>query len=167
MQGIDWNKYEQLCEDSVAPVIGRFETTLCRAAGVATKQSIPIYTGAMKGCLVTALRQMTDILKQMAAEKASEEAGDRIRWKNTEERMREAYFERLCGIDGMQIAVEYVNTRLRNQPSDKDGIYRWVGSFQKNDRKISRIVRQVMEASMAFAREDVPGILETAFPGKR
>ena len=167
MGKFDWKQYAHLCEDASASAIDRFAQTLRRASGVATNQSIPVYTGTMKGCLVTVLRQMTDILKHLAKIQLPEEAYDRIPWKSVEDRMRDQFFQRLCAIDNMQIAVEYTNTRLMNRPSDQEAVYRWVYSLHNKDREICRIVRRTTEESSAFVREDVPRILELAQLGIR
>ena len=167
MGEIDWKKYAQLCDDASVTAIDRFDQSLRKAAGVATNQSIPVYTGAMKASLVTVLRQMTEILKQLAEKQLSESEYETIHWKDVEDRMRESYFQRLCAIDNMQIAVEYTNTRLMNRPSDQEAVYRWVYSLHNKDREICRIVRRTTEESSAFVREDVPRILELAQLGIR
>lgn len=167
MGEIDWKRYAQLCDDASVSAIDRFDQSLRKASGVATCQSIPVFTGAMKGSLVTILRQMSDILKQLARIRLSEKEYETIRWKDVEDRMRETYFRRLCGIDNMQIAVEYVNTRLKNRPSDQEAVYRWVYSLQNKDQEISRIVQRTAEEVSAFAREDVPRIMELAQMGIR
>lgn len=167
MGEIDWKRYAQLCDDASVSAIDRFDQSLRKAAGVATNQSIPVYTGAMKASLVTVLRQMGDILKQLAGRQLSEAEYELIHWKDVEDRMRETFFQRLCAIENMQIAAEYVNTRLMNKPSDQEAVYRWVYRLQSNDDEIRRIVRRTTEAASAFVREDVPRIMELAQLGIR
>ena len=167
MGKFDWKQYAHLCEDASASAIDRFAQTLRRASGVATNQSIPVYTGTMKGCLVTVLRQMTDILKHLAKIQLPEEAYDRIPWKSVEDRMRDQFFQRLCAIGNMQIAIEYVNTRLKNLPQDQGGVYQWVYSLQNDGEEIDRIIQALTREAAAFAREDVPRIMEMAQLGMR
>lgn len=160
MVGIDWNRYAQMCEESAGPAIDRFEESLRKSAGMATNQSIPVYMGLMKGSLVTVLRQMTDILEQLAQKQLSKTERKKMHWKELEARMREAYFERLAAIDNMMIAEEYLNTRVRNKPSDYAGVYRWVSSLRNNDKEIRRIASRVREETSAFAKENAPDVLE-------
>lgn len=167
MDGIDWNRYAQICENSSADAIERFAASLRRAVSVATNQSIPIYEGEMRGSLVTVLRRMTDILKRFAAEQMPEQEQKKLRWKDVEDRMREAYFARLSRIGNMQVAVEYVNTRLQGKPSDRAAVYQWVNDLQSDPGEIDRIIRRTSEETGAFAREDVPGIMEVARLGIR
>ncbi len=167
MGEIDWNRYARLCSEATSPTVGRFAQSLRSAAVVATNQSIPVYTGAMKACLITALRQSTDILKRLARVYLAPEEKDRIRWKDVEEKMREVYFDRLGRIEGMQIAREYISTRIHNKPSDQEGIYRWVNSLRGREDEIARIVSRTGEEIAAFASQDVPEIIELARLGIR
>ena len=167
MSGIDWKRYAQICDDLNAPAMERFTETLRKSAGVATLQSMPAYTGAMKASLATMLRQMTDLLKQMSETGLREEDREKIRWNRIKEQMREAWFGRLCGIENLPIAVDYMNTRIQNRPSDMEGLYRWVNSFQGNEKEIARIARRIREETALFEKEDVPAIMELARLGVR
>jgi hypothetical protein len=164
---IDWKRYVRLCEEASAPAIDRFAQTLRKAAGVATNQSMPVYEGALKGSLVTVLRQMTDILKHMARLQLQEKEYGRIRWKDVEDRMREVFFQRLCAIENMYVATEYVNTRLRNLPSDQEMMYQWVYGLQNKEDEIDRIAGRISAEAAAFASEDVPRIIDLAQTGIR
>ena len=82
MGGIDWERYTTLCQKTYMPAIDRFSNMLRTASGVATYQSIPVFAGAMKANLVTILRGMTDILKQMSREYLPQEECESIRWKS-------------------------------------------------------------------------------------
>lgn len=162
MEGIDWERYAHLCDDSTEPAIGRFEGTLRKAAGVATNQSIAVYAGAMKGSLVTSLRTMTDILKEFAQSQLSETEQRKINWKKVEDRMREAYFDRLSRVDNLVIASEYVRTRIQNRSAEPEQVYRWVSSFRNPDVQIRRLVGSIREANALFVRVDVPQIMDVA-----
>ncbi len=165
MEGIDWEKYHQLCVEATDPTMERFADTLRRAVGVATEQSAPVYSGEMRGCLVTALRQMTDILKQFSQTQLSESQQSQINWKQTENRMREMYFLRLDEIKNMQIASEYVKERLRNTPTQKGQVYYWIHSLRNNKKEMERIIRRTSAETRAFSREDVQKILELELLG--
>ena len=167
MSGIDWKRYAQLCDDLNASAIERFTEALRKSAGVATRQSIPVYTGAMKASLATMLRQMTDILRQMSESELREEDREKIRWNRVKEQMREAWFGRLCRIENLPIVVDYMNTRIENKPSDTEGLYRWANSLKGNEKEIARIARRIREETALFEREDVPGIMELARLGVR
>ncbi len=167
MEGIDWRSYHQLCMEAAGPAVERFAEALRSAVGVATEQSAPIFSGEMKGSLVTALRLMTDILKQFAQAQLTESQQSNISWKETQGRMREMYFLRLAEIKNMEIADEYVKERLQNEPPRKGQIYRWIYSLQGNEEEVERIIRQSAEAIDAFAKEDVPKIMELAVLGIR
>jgi hypothetical protein len=67
----------------------------------------------------------------------------------------------------MQIAIEYVNTRLKNLPQDQGGVYQWVYSLQNDGEEIDRIIQALTREAAAFAREDVPRIMEVAQLGMR
>ena len=167
MSEIDWKRYAQLCDDLNISAMERFTETLRKSAGVSTLQSIPVYTGAMKASLATMLRQMTDILKQMCESELKQEDLAKIHWNKVKELMRGAWFERLRGIENLPIVVDYMNTRILNRPSDIEGLYRWVNSFQGKDKEIARIACRIQEETALFEREDVPGIMERARLGVR
>ena len=167
MSGIDWKRYAQLCDDLNAPAMERFTEALRKSAGVATRQSIPVYTGAMKASLATMLRQMTDLLKQMSESELGEKDLEKIRWNRVKEQMREAWFERLCNVENLPIVADYMNTRIQNRPSDMESLYRWVNSFQGNEKEIARIARRIREETALFEKEDVPAIMELARLGVR
>lgn len=167
MSGIDWDRYAQFCEDSYAPAIERFAGTLRTAASVATKLSVPVYAGAMKASLVTVLRTTTDILKQVCEEQSGDAYRKKIRWKTVEDRMRESWIDRLCGIDSLLIAQDYRNTRIQNRASDQEGLYLWISSLQGQEALISRMIRQIYEETALFTRQDVPRIMEFALLGSR
>ena len=162
MSGIDWKRYAQLCDDLNASAVERFTEALRKSAGVATRQSIPAYTGAMKASLVTMLRQMTDILKQMSESELREEDREKIRWNRVKGQMREVWFGRLCGIENFPLVTDYMNTRIQNRPSDMESLYRWANSLRGNEKEIARIARRIREETALFEREDVPGIMELA-----
>ena len=167
MSGIDWNRYTQLCEDIYTPAIDRFADTLRKAAGVATIQSMPIYTGTMKANLVTVFMEMKRILKQMAKAQLPEEEWNRIRWRDVEERMRETWFKRLCGIKNLPIADDYVQTRIYNKSSDSVGLCQWVSSLQKKPSEINHLAGQIFKETALFILKDVPEIMEFAKLGIR
>lgn len=167
MSGIDWEKYTALCEKACQPAIGRFSKMLLTASGVSTPQSIPVYAGAMKANLVTVLREMTDILKRMSKDSLPGEAYENIRWKAVTDRMREAWFGRLCKIDRLTIAADYVNTRLQNRKPDYEGLYQWVSSLQNQQDEVRKITERIQEETLVFARSEVPEILELAQLGIR
>jgi hypothetical protein len=164
MEEIDWNRYAQLSEEAFIPAIGRFEESLRKAAGMATTQSIPVYAGAMKGSLITAFRQMTEILRKMA-DSLPEEARAQICQKAVEDRMRELFFERLSRIPDMQIAVDYRCTRILNKTSDYKALYSWVARLRKDDGEIRRIVQETTDACRRFAAQDVPELALMAREG--
>ena len=167
MGGIDWERYTTLCQKTYMPAIDRFSNMLRTASGVATYQSIPVFAGAMKANLVTILRGMTDILKQMSREYLPQEECESIRWKNVTDRMRETWLERLSRIDHLLIAVDYMQVRLQNKASDYEGLYRWVSSLQNQEDEIRRITERIQEEALAFTRQEVPQILELARLGIR
>jgi hypothetical protein len=121
----------------------------------------------MKANLVTILRGMTDILKQMSREYLPQEECESIRWKTVTDRMRETWFERLSRIDHLLIAVDYMQVRLQNKASDYEGLYRWVSSLQNQEDEIRRITERIQEEALAFTRQEVPQILELARLGIR
>ena len=162
MSGIDWEKYAQFCEDSYAPAIERFAGTLRTAASVATKLSTPVYVGAMKANLVTVLRTTIDILKQMSEAQPDEANRKKIRWKTVEDRMRETWLDRLCGIESLLIVRDYRSTRIQNRSSDLEGLYLWINSLQGKEELISLTVRRICEETALFTRNDVPQIMELA-----
>lgn len=167
MSGIDWKRYTQLCEESNTQTIERFAISLRRAAGVATYLSMPVYTGTMTANLVTMLRQMTDILKYLAGKQLTEEEQRSIRWRDVEERMREVWFGRLCGIDRFPLAADYVNTRIHNRHSDNDALYMWINTMQNDYSQIEHIVGRIREETALFTSEDVPLIMDAAQLGIR
>ena len=167
MSGIDWKRYTQLCEESYTQAIERFALSLRRAAGVATCLSMPVYTGTMTANLVTVLRQMTDILKQLAQKQLTEKEQHSICWRDVEERMREVWFGRLSGIDNLPLAADYVNTRIHNRRSDSDALYMWISTLQSDYSEIERIVGRIREETALFTSEDVPLIMEAAQLGIR
>ncbi len=165
MEGIDWYQYHQLCVETTGPALDRFGAALRKAVGVATEQSTPIYAGDMRGSLITAVRLMTDILKQFAHTQLSDSQNEHINWKQTEIRMKEMYFLRLSEIENMQIAAEYVKERIQNLPSPKGQIYHWIYALQGNEKEVERIIRQAKEETWTFSKEDVPKIIELALLG--
>ncbi len=167
MEGIDWNRYHELCIEVTRPAVERFAEALRSAVGVATEQSIPVFSGEMRGSLLTVLRQMTDILKQLSQAQLTQSQINNINWKDTQSRLREMYFLRLAQIENMQIASEYVRERLQNELPQKGQIYHWVYSLQGNEDEVERIIRQTGEAVGEFSLKDVPKIMELAILGIR
>ena len=158
----------RLCEEKISSAIDRFAQTLRKAAGVATNQSMPVYEGALKGSLVTVLRQMTDILKHMARLQLQEKEYGRIRWKDVgRPDTGGCSILGLCAIENMYVATEYVNTRLRNLPSDQEMMYQWVYGLQNKEDEIDRIAGRISAEAAAFASEDVPRIIDLAQTGIR
>ena len=99
--------------------------------------------------------------------KTMEEDREKIHWNKVKTQMREAWFERLCEIENLPIVVDYRNTRIQNRPSDMESLYRWVNSFQGNEKEIARIACRIREETALFEKEDVPAIMELARLGVR
>ncbi len=167
MTEIDWKQYEGLCSEMAAPAVERFTDTLRKATVVATEQSIPVYSGAMRGSLVTVLRQMIDILKKLSEARLESSQLEKIRWKHVEDGMRETYFLRLADIKDMYVAREYAACRIQGKTAEKGQMYQWVYSLHGKEKEIERIGRQILEQTRAFAGEDVPKILEAELLGLR
>ncbi len=167
MTEIDWKQYEGLSVEMAAPAVDRFEETLRKAVVVATEQSIPVFTGTLRGSLVTVMRQMLEILKRFSELQLDSRQVDKIHWKTVEDEMREAFFSRLADIKDLYIAQDYLNYRVKGMPADMDRLYEWVYSLHGKEREIRRFSRQIMEKTKLFAREDVPRIMETELLGIR
>ncbi len=145
----------------------RFEDALRSAVGVATEQSVPVFSGEMRGSLLTAFMQMTDILKQFSQVQLTERQLNNINWKETQDRLKELYFLRLAEIENMQIASDYVKERLQNELPQKGQIYHWIYQLQGHEDEVDRIIRQTSEAVSEFSAEDVPKVMELAILGIR
>ena len=74
----------------------------------------------------------------------------------------ETWLDRLCGIESLLIARDYRSTRIQNRPSDLEGLYLWINSFQGKEELISLTVRRICEETALFTRNDVPQIMELA-----
>ena len=167
MSGIDWERYAKLCEESYTPAVERFANSLRAATSVATKLSTPVFAGALKANLVTVLRTMTGILKQVSESQLSGEKQRKIRWRDVENRMRELWFDRLSGIDNLPIAQDYIHTRIQNRPSDLNGLYEWICSLHNKESEIDVLERRILEETALFTRRDVPDLMELAQLGIR
>ncbi len=159
---INWNYYTNRCREMAAPAIDRFENSLLTACRVATAQSMPVYSGAMKASLITVHRDMVELLKRSV--QVAGTGAEEIRWNVVSDRMREAFFLRLGEIKNMEIAREYVRVRIRKLPPQKDLLFQWVTDLSKDEQSVKQLCTQVRKAAAAFASFEVPKIMDEFLP---
>ena len=167
---MDWTLYWKMCSDTAGPAFDRFRMKLLEGSQIATPQSAPAYLGALSAVLVTVCAQMArdlEVCMVTDPEDTNPEDGkaeqvlppDQSRLRRI---VRERYFSRLADIPDMEIAREYYRTHVQLREPDRQAMTRWLLSFRGRREEAEALAEAAHTQTSAFAREEIPRILEEA-----